>query len=243
MNLGEFFEKGGPTLIPLIVLSILSLGTVFERLWFWGRVLLRERQIVNRVLDAANHDWNLAEEIAKQSRDRPIGRFLYAPLRLKRPDPQLFQLALEAAADEELAEMRRGDKILEATIALAPLLGLLGTVLGLIDSLGSISISDLGTTATTGVTLGIGEALISTAVGLVIAIAGLAFYRLFQGLSFQQTKLFRKSGNTLELLYRQHWNAIDGLDNAPGDRPAPDPNISPPADGIDGKDNSPDPWK
>jgi biopolymer transport protein ExbB len=137
-------------------------------------------------------------------------------LRLDSPEPELFQLALEASADEELASMRRGDKILEGVIALAPLLGLLGTVLGLIESLGSISISDLGTTATTGVTLGIGESLISTATGLIVAIVSLAFYRLFQAFVFNQAKVFRRSGNELELCYRQFWR----------DRPSASPNVT-----------------
>lgn len=192
-------------MIPLLVLSVLSVATIVERLWFWGRVLRKERELVARVLDAATRDWGLAEEIARQGRSRPIGRFLYAPLRLQAPEPELFQLALESSADEELANMRRGDKILEGVIALAPLLGLLGTVLGLIESLGSISISDLGTAATTGVTLGIGESLISTATGLIVAIVSLAFYRLFQAFVFNQAKIFRKSGNDLELTYRQFW--------------------------------------
>jgi biopolymer transport protein ExbB len=82
-------------------------------------------------------------------------------------------------------------------------LGLFGTVVGLIRSLLSIRIGDIGTAATSGVTLGIGEALISTAAGLVVAITSLVFYRLFQGFLFNQVKLFRKSGNDLELLYLQ----------------------------------------
>ncbi|XTZ10072.1 MAG: MotA/TolQ/ExbB proton channel family protein, partial [cyanobacterium endosymbiont of Rhopalodia yunnanensis] len=125
------------------------------------------------------------------------------------PDPEVFHLALESAADDELALMRRGDKVLEAVIALSPLLGLLGTVLGLIGSLSSIQISDLGTASTAGVTLGIGEALISTAVGLIVAIVSLVFYRIFQALWFNQVRVFRKTGSELEVIYRQHWLEID----------------------------------
>jgi biopolymer transport protein ExbB len=106
--------------------------------------------------------------------------------------------------------MRRGDKILEAVIALSPLLGLLGTVIGLIISLRSIRIGDIGTASTAGVTTGIGEALISTASGLIVAILALAFYRLFQGFLFNQTRVFRKAGNELELLYRQRWYEQEG---------------------------------
>ncbi len=205
MNIVELFQNGGPAMWPLLGLSILAVGTILERIWFWASVLLKERTIVDRVMDAATRNWQAAREIALEARRQPIGRYLYAPLRLVNPDPEVFRLALETAADDELASMRRGDKLLEAVIALAPLLGLLGTVLGLIKSLGSLSISDLGTQATAGVTLGIGNALISTAAGLIVAITSLAFYRVFQAFWYNQVRVFRKAGSELELLYRQDW--------------------------------------
>ena len=127
-------------------------------------------------------------------------------LQLENPDPDVFHLALETVADDELALMRKGDKVLEGIIALAPLLGLLGTVVGLIRSLGSISISDLGTASTSGVTLGIGESLISTAVGLIVAIIAVIFYRLFQAFWFNQVRIFRKAASDLEVIYLQRWN-------------------------------------
>lgn len=206
MNVGDLFQKGGPTIFPLLLLSILSLTVIFERAWFWFGVFTKERETVNRVLDTARqNDWVTATEVARQAYDQPMGRFLYSPLQLKNSDPEMFKLALESAADDELAGMRRGDKILEAVIALAPLLGLLGTVIGLIISLQHIRIGDIGGASTAGVTTGIGEALISTASGLVVAIFTLVFYRLFQTFLFNQIKIFRKAGNDLELLYRQRW--------------------------------------
>ncbi|BAZ26128.1 MotA/TolQ/ExbB proton channel [Kalymmatonema gypsitolerans NIES-4073] len=203
MDIVDLFKKGGPAMWPLLALSILSLSVIFERLWFWLRILSQEKEIVNRVLDAARVDWASASEIARQATRQPIGRFLYAPLSLPKTDPETFRLALEATAEDELAGMRRGEKLLETVIALAPLLGLLGTVLGLIQSLRSIRIGDLGTESTAGVTTGIGESLISTAAGLIVAITTLAFYRLFQGIVVNQVKIFRRAGNDMELLYRQ----------------------------------------
>jgi len=226
VNIGEIFQKGGATIVPLLVLSILSLSVVIERSWFWFGVLSKERAIVNRVLDTARQDWSIAAETARQAYDQPIGRFLFSPLQLKRPDPETFRLALEASADDELASMRRGDKVLEAVIALAPLLGLLGTVVGLIIALQSIRIGEVATeSSTAGVAAGIGEALISTAVGLVVAIATLVFYRVFQGFLAHQVKIFRKSGNELELLYRQRWAEQHG--RYPEDAIAPS-QVSPP---------------
>ncbi|NJO40406.1 MAG: MotA/TolQ/ExbB proton channel family protein [Cyanobacteria bacterium CRU_2_1] len=205
MNIAELFARGGPAMWPLLLLSFLALSTIIERSWFWSKILTREREVSGRVLEAARRDWGAAAEIARKSSDQPIGRFLYAALELQDPDPEVFQLALQASADEELAAMRRGEKMLEAAIAIAPLLGLLGTVLGLINSLSSIRIGDLGTDATAGVTLGISEALITTAFGLIIAITVLAFFRLFHSFVSGQAKIFRQAGNDLELLYRKDW--------------------------------------
>ncbi len=205
VNIGEAFAKGGLAMYPLLLLSVLSLMVIIERIWFWWKLLSRERETSGRVLEAARRDWNAASDLASKSTDQPIGRFLNAALALQNPEPEVFQLALEASAEEELAAMRRGDKVLEATIALAPLLGLLGTVLGLISSLSDIRLGDLGTGATEGVTLGISEALISTATGLLVAIISLAFYRVFQGLVSGQVKIFQRAGNELELLYRTDW--------------------------------------
>jgi biopolymer transport protein ExbB len=205
VNLIELFQEGGIAMWPLLFLSILSIGTIIERIWFWSRILIREQLILDRIMEAASLNWELVAKIAREYSDYPIGRFLYYPLRLNNPDPEVFHFALESAADEELAAMRKGDKLLEAIIALSPLLGLFGTVLGLIIALRDIKISDLGTSSTAGVTLGIGQALISTATGLLVAITSLVFYRLFQGLWSNQVRIFRKAGSEIELIYRQRW--------------------------------------
>lgn len=208
MGIEEVFQKGGLVMWPLLALSILSIGIIVERLWFWIG-LLSAKQIGDRLLEAASsNDWEIASEMAQRSLKQPIGRLLYAPLRLSKPEPEVFKLALEAAADEELASMRRGDKFLEAIIALAPLLGFLGTVLGLMKLLNDIRTGNVGTSSTDKITLGISEALIATASGLIVAIVTLAFYRLFQAFLSNQAKVFRKFGNELELIYRQKWPNI-----------------------------------
>lgn len=231
MNIPELFARGGIAMWPLLLLSILALGTILERIWFWSRIVTKEREVSGRVIEAARREWPAATEIAQRSSMLPMGRFLYAPLKLQSPEPEVFRLAMETAANEELAIMSKGDKILEVVIALSPLLGLLGTVLGLINSLGSIQISDLGSgDATAGTSLGISEALISTATGLIIAIVSLAFYRLFQGLVFSQAKMFRRAGSELELLYRQSWARNPGqpfLSQIEPPAPAPAPDAEP----------------
>ncbi len=202
----ELFEAGGPVMWPLLLLSMLALAAIGERGLFWAGLLWRERQTATQIVLAARQDFAQAAQIAKLASDTPIGRFLYAPLALNEPEPDIFRLALESAADDELAGMLRGETLLESVIALAPLLGLLGTVLGLIVSFSSLRIGDVASNAASGeLTRGIGEALVSTATGLTVAIATLAFHRLFLGLHAQQVTIFRKLGNDLELLYRLHW--------------------------------------
>ena len=205
MTLEEIIVKGGVSIWPLLFLSVLSIATILERLWFWSRVLLQEKTILERVAEAAQLNWSLVAKIAREYRKHPLGNFIYSPLQLDDPDPEVFHLALEAAADEELAKMRKGEKVLEVIVALSPLLGLFGTVLGLIQALSSIKVSDLGGSSASGVSAGIGESLISTAVGLLIAIITLSFYRLFQALWAKRVRIFRKIGSQLEVMYRQKW--------------------------------------
>lgn len=195
---------------PLLVLSVIALGTIIERIWFWSRVITREREVAGRVLEAARREWTAATEIAQRAHRLPMGRFLYAALKLKDQEPEVFRLALETAANEELAAMRRGEKVLELVITVSPMLGLLGTVLGLMSSLGSLDLNDLAIGNAGGAAGGIGQSLITTATGLIIAIVSLMFFRLFQGLVFGQAKVFRQSGSELELLYRQAWSLSEG---------------------------------
>lgn len=209
MNFLEIIDRGGIAMYPLLFLSILSIATILERLFFWSRVVFKEKKIFNRIMEAAERNWDLVGKIAQEHIHHPLGNFVYAPFRLSDPDPDMFHIALESAAEEELARMRKGDKVLEAIIALSPLLGLFGTVWGLIQALSSIRISDLGTADSSGVTLGIGESLISTAVGLLVAIISLSFYRLFQAFWSNQIRILRRTGSRLEVMYRDRWMQLE----------------------------------
>lgn len=214
MNFLEIIDKGGISMYPLLFLSVLSIATILERLWFWSRVVFQEKKIFNQIMEAAERNWDLVGKIAQEHINHPLGNFVYSPFRLNNPDPDMFHIALESAAEEQVARMRKGDKVLEAIIALSPLLGLFGTVWGLIQALSSIKISDLGTADSSGVTLGIGESLISTATGLLVAIISLSFYRMFQAFWANQIRILRRTGSRLEVMYRDRWSNLE--DEAPG---------------------------
>jgi biopolymer transport protein ExbB len=202
----DFLARGGPVMVPIMGCSVLTIATALERTLFWTKLLQREGQVVNDVLDASRRDLNEAAAIAAQYQDLPIGRFLLSPLRLKNPSPETFRLAMETAGDREFVKMRRGDKILETIVAVAPLLGLLGTVTGLIATFSNLNIGGGGTgEQASAAAAGIGEALITTAAGMVVAIMALLVFRVLVSLQSQQIDYFSEAGNELELIYRQYW--------------------------------------
>lgn len=193
-------------MVPILGCSVLTIATALERTLFWTRLLKLEGKVVNEVLDAARRDLNQAAAIANQAQDLPIGRFLLAPLRLTHPSPETFRLAMETAGDKEFVRMRKGDKMLETIVAVAPLLGLLGTVTGLIATFGNLNIGGGGTgEQASAAAAGIGEALITTAAGMVVAILALLVFRVLVTLQAQQIDYFSDAGNELELIYRQYW--------------------------------------
>jgi biopolymer transport protein ExbB len=199
--------KGGPVMIPLVGLSVGTIACGLERCWFWYQLLTKEDKIVHDVLEAAKIDLKKAAAIAERAHDLPIGRFLLAPLKLHYPTPETFRLAMEAAADKEFVKMRKGDQLLESVVGIAPLLGLLGTVTGLIITFNNLNIGgggggkvDLSKAAA-----GIGEALTTTAGGMIVAIIALSFLRLMVTWRTQQMDYFSNVGSELELIYRLDW--------------------------------------
>lgn len=193
-------------MIPIVGLSVLTFGRAIERAWFWYRLLSQEDRVVHDVLEAAHYDIDRAAAIAQQSADLPIGRFLLAPLRLRYPTPETFRLALETAGDREFIEMRKGDKLLESVVGIAPLLGLLGTVTGLMLTFENLNVGGGGdSSAATKAAAGIGEALTATAGGMIVAVIALSIFRVLTALQAKQVEVFSIVGGELELIYRQLW--------------------------------------
>ncbi len=203
-------------MIPIVGLSVATFACAFERGWFWFQLLMQEDRIVHDVLAAARVDLDKAAAIASQAQALPIGRYLLAPLKLKNPTPETFHLALEAAGDKEFVRMHKGDKLLESVVGIAPLLGLLGTVTGLIVTFNNLNIGGGGASeSATKAAAGIGEALITTASGMVVAIIALSFFRIFVTLQSQQIDYFSEVGSELELIYRQVWYEPSAYNHTP----------------------------
>jgi biopolymer transport protein ExbB len=206
MNIGNLFQAGGVVMWPLLFFSILAVALIIERISFWVKISGRQNRVVQNVLRVYRQD-NLvtALDILQKNSDLPIARIFLAALELEEPTPEEFRLALESEAQAEIPLLKRFQNIFDTIIGLAPLLGLLGTVLGLITSFASLDIGDVGGTKTAGVTSGISEALVSTASGLVVAIFTLFFSNSFRGLYQRQIAWIQEYGGHLELLYRHRY--------------------------------------
>ena len=206
MGIQNLFTAGGIVMIPLLGFSILAVMLIIERISFWVRINRRQRRVVREFLTLYRQD-NVVSAIDKlrKNTDLPISRIFLAALELEQPNPEEFRLALESEAQAEIPLLKRFQNIFETIISLAPLLGLLGTVLGLISSFASLNIGDVAGTQTRGVTGGISEALVSTAFGLVVAIFTLLFANTFRGLYQRQIASIQEYGGQLELLYRRRY--------------------------------------
>lgn len=165
----QLFIKGGPVMWPLLATSIVAVAVVVERLNF----IFRERKLrtvadVETVLSKAESgDFTGAISASETSTDF-VARVLGYGLSHREPS---FSNALLLAANRELKRFSQGLSILDTIITLAPLLGLFGTVTGMIHAFGLLG--NQGLDAPSVITGGISEALIATAFGLIIAILAL----------------------------------------------------------------------
>lgn len=210
MEISNLFQAGGIVMWPLLFFSVLGVALIIERITFWVKISNRQNRIV-QVVFKVYRQGNMVDalNILHRNADLPIARIFLAALELEEPNPEEFRLALESEAQAEIPLLKRFQNIFDTIIGLAPLLGLLGTVLGLITSFASLNIGDVGGTKTAGVTSGISEALVSTASGLVVAIITLFFANTFRGMYLRQIAWIQEYGGQLELLYRRRYERGD----------------------------------
>jgi biopolymer transport protein ExbB len=195
----EFFIKGGPVMYPLLACSVVALTVVIERLLFWVREDLRRNQpLVDKVLELCQKgDWESVRAEVRGSKDYVIRILVNGILHRE------FSMtkAMETAAADEMKRMRRFLGILDTMITVAPLLGILGTVTGIITAfnlLGAAGIQQpqLATT-------GIAQALITTAAGLFIAIPSIIPFNYFNSRAQEAALNIEKYATSLEIVYEK----------------------------------------
>jgi biopolymer transport protein ExbB len=172
----ELVQAGGWLMVPIILCSIIAAAICIERFW-----TLRPNQIAPRNLLATVWRWirsNQLDQHVRELRMTPLGQILAAGLTNSRRGREIMKEAIEEVAGQVVHEMERYLNTLGTIAAITPLLGLLGTVIGMIKVFSSIKLEGTGNTAV--LAGGISEALITTAAGLTVAIPSLFFYRFFQ---------------------------------------------------------------
>ena len=196
---------GGVTIIPLMICSFLVIALAIARSLFWISIKKQQKRVARQALHIYQEDPAEVEEFLQQHSDLPIARIYLEALSIPNAMPTEFVLALDARTQAEIPQLKRFNNIFEIVVGLAPLLGLLGTVTGLITSFASLNFGDIGGAKALKVTGGISEALISTAVGLVVAVIALIAATVFRSLYSKQVAYFDECCTQLELKHlRSH---------------------------------------
>ena len=172
----QFFLKGGPVMWPILLSALAAVAVVGERAFWWWRES-RKRDVLRReklLAALENSDVEEAQRLAQGSED-PVIRMIRQSLNHEHTS---IPVALQMAAGIEMERAGRFLTVMDTLVTLAPLLGLLGTVTGLMRAFLKVGEAELSVMAVTG---GIGEALIATACGLLIAIVSLVPLNYFSG--------------------------------------------------------------
>jgi len=202
----NFFVRGGPIMYPLLICSLVSVAVIVERILFWlSAKRERDNLLISDMLQMAEKGlYDKAAQRARGSRDY-IARVLLAGIVHR---SYSLSQALEMGAEEEIKRMRRNLTILDTIITLAPLLGILGTVMGIIDSFHLLGAAGIESPRV--VTEGIAQALITTAAGLTIAIMTLIPYNYFLSRIERSTREIEKFASSLELTFERQRNRAGG---------------------------------
>tara|TARA_B100001121_G_scaffold177722_1_gene155130 strand:+ start:226 stop:828 length:603 start_codon:yes stop_codon:yes gene_type:complete len=183
----NLFKSGGVVMWPLLLLSILSLSFIFERFFYWNNLANINN---NNITQFTNLNY-LKDINKKEIINNPYKKLLFKIKNFDLSTQRNLSIALSISLQSIQSEFDRYNNFFATTIAVAPLLGLLGTVFGLINSFSFIDIGNAGVNADE-VTGGISEALISTAAGLIIAIINLVFTNYFKSIKNKQLRLMNE---------------------------------------------------
>lgn len=192
----SLFQRGGPVMIPLLICSLFAVAFIVERLVFWVRLnRFRDKKLVSKILDLCDEGkFEEAYQRGKKSKDFVV----YVLLNGIAHRAYSMEGAMEAASERIIKEMSKNLMILDTLITLSPLLGIFGTVTGIIFSFDMLG--KMGIERPQVVSLGIAQALITTAFGLAIAMPTLIFYNYFVSRINHAAKEIEKNANILSLI-------------------------------------------
>jgi biopolymer transport protein ExbB len=175
----ELVIAGGWLMLPIIACSIIAFAIIAERLWTLRVKRVIPRQLVSQVWDQAKDKKLDVGRLQELRAGSPLGRILAAGLMNRNASREIMKEAIEDTGRHVVHELERYLNTLGTIATISPLLGLLGTVVGMIQVFSAITTQGVGNpSALAG---GISQALITTAAGMSVAIPALMAYRYFRG--------------------------------------------------------------
>ena len=198
------FERGGPVMWPILFLSVIALAVTLERIfafWKFNMANFYFRDIQSKLFNLTREGrFDEALDCAARA-DSPVCHILTQALKNRETG---FLETLEAASQLALDHLRRGLSVLDTTITVAPMLGILGTVTGIINTFNMLNVAGIDNPAAA--TAGIAEALITTAAGLIVAIAALFPFNFLIAQLKRRTAELEQVTHQFELAYNKGMN-------------------------------------
>ncbi|SDS38197.1 biopolymer transport protein ExbB [Halopseudomonas litoralis] len=173
----ELISAGGWLMLPIVLSSVVAVAIVFERLWALRSSRVAPANLLGQVWRWVKEGQLDASRLKSLRADSPLGEILAAGLSNTRHGREIMKESIQEAATKVIHELERYLNTLGTIAAITPLLGLLGTVIGMIDVFTAVMVQGTGNTAV--LAGGISKALITTAAGLTVAIPALFFHRFF----------------------------------------------------------------
>tara|TARA_B110001454_G_C12695998_1_gene424407 strand:+ start:1069 stop:1671 length:603 start_codon:yes stop_codon:yes gene_type:complete len=194
--------SGGWFIWPLLVCSILLISIIIERMWFLQRRLVAPKGLQRQIQNLINKDTLNAEHQIEISSTSQLGDLLIHCYQYKLKSRELIETKAEEKASEISLTLERNLSMLSTIASISPLLGLLGTVVGMITVFGNINVN--GSANADLLAAGISEALITTAFGLIIAVPAIVFYRFFEQKTMTLMSILQANASIfLDFLYKK----------------------------------------
>ena len=175
----EMVKAGGLLMLPIILFSIAAMAIIGERFWTLNRKKILPESLVKDIVTWSQKNELTAERIRALRNGSPLGRILASGLINSNQSRNVMKESIEETGRHVTHDLQRFLNTLGTIAAVSPLLGLLGTVLGMITVFSVIT--DVGVGSPGELAGGISQALITTAAGIAVAIPSLIFYRYFRG--------------------------------------------------------------
>tara|TARA_B100000674_G_scaffold123418_1_gene94523 strand:+ start:127 stop:747 length:621 start_codon:yes stop_codon:yes gene_type:complete len=201
----NLFISGGVVMWPLLFLSIITLACVIDRMFFWTDLNKKNKRLPKLILEKYKENSNNFLDFLNKKTNNPYSKILINIFNMDFSNEKDFENGLEMNLINMNKEFNKYGYIFNLTIGIAPLLGLLGTVLGLMDSFSFIDLGSVGTNAKE-VTGGISEALVSTAYGLIIAIFTISFSSYFNSCIKDEIISLREFGIKFQILFFKNFS-------------------------------------